>query len=318
MNKVCVLGSMNMDLVVNVTDIPRVGETILSKSFEKIAGGKGANQAVAAKRCGAEVAMIAKIGKDENGQILKNKLEEDNIDVKYVFEDKKEATGMALIMINENGNNSIVVVAGSNMTIDEYEIEASVEKIKESDILISQFETSEEMTLKAFKSAKEFGKVTILNPAPAKKINEELLKVTDIIVPNETEAEVLTGIRVDTLEDVNKAGQAFLEKGVKFVIITLGSKGAAVIGKDFYELVPAYKVNAIDTTAAGDSFIGGLSSKLEVKNINKESLIRAVNFGNKVSSISVQRKGAQPSIPYLKEIEEIYGGDYRKKDNKID
>ena len=256
MNKICVLGSINMDLVVKVNDIPRLGETILSKSFEKIAGGKGANQAVAAKRCGAEVSMIAKIGKDENGQILKSKLEEDNIDVKYIFEDKKEATGMAFIMVNENGNNSIIVISGSNMTIDEYEIESSVEKIKESDILIAQFETVEEMTLKAFKIAKEFGKVTILNPAPAKEINEELLKVTDIIVPNETEAEVLTGITIETLEDANRAGQIFLERGVKFAIITLGSKGAAVIGKDFCELVPAYKVKAIDTTAAGDSFIG--------------------------------------------------------------
>ena len=309
MNRVCVLGSMNMDLVVKVNDIPRVGETILSKSFEKIAGGKGANQAVAAKRCGAEVAMIAKIGKDENGEILKDKLKEDNIDVKYVFEDKNESTGMAFIMVNENGNNSIIVVAGSNMTINKEEIEVSLEKIKESDILIAQFETSEEMTLEAFKKAKEFGKVTILNPAPAKKINEELLKVTDIIVPNETEVEVLTGITIEILEEANKAGQVFLEKGVKFVVITLGDKGAAVIGKDFCKLVPSYKVNAIDTTAAGDSFIGGLSSKLDFRNINKETLIGAVNFGNKVSSISVQRKGAQPSIPYLKEIEEIYGED---------
>ena len=306
MNKVCVLGSMNMDLVVKVNDIPRVGETILSKSFEKIAGGKGANQAVAAKRCGAEVAMIAKIGKDENGEILKDKLKEDNIDVKYVFEDKNESTGMAFIMVNENGNNSIIVVAGSNMTINKEDIEASLEKIEESDILIAQFETSEEMTLEAFKKAKEFGKVTILNPAPAKKINEELLKVTDIIVPNETEVEVLTGITIEILEDANKAGQVFLEKGVKFVVITLGDKGAVIIGKDFCELVPAYKVNAIDTTAAGDSFIGGLSSKLDYKNINKQTLMEAVNFGNKVSSISIQRKGAQPSIPYLKEIEEIY------------
>ena len=309
MNRVCVLGSMNMDLVVKVNDIPRVGETILSKSFEKIAGGKGANQAIAAKRCGAEVAMIAKIGKDENGEILKDKLKEDNIDVKYVFEDKNESTGMAFIMVNENGNNSIIVVAGSNMTINKEDIEASLEKIEESDILIAQFETSEAKTLEAFKKAKEFGKVTILNPAPAKKINEELLKVTDIIVPNETEAEVLTGITVETLEDANKAGKVFLDKGVKFVVITLGDKGAAVIGKDFCKLVPSYKVNAIDTTAAGDSFIGGLSSKLDFRNINKETLIGAVNFGNKVSSISVQRKGAQPSIPYLKEIEEIYGED---------
>ena len=307
MNKVCVLGSINMDLVVKVNDIPIVGETILSKSFEKIPGGKGANQAVAAKRCGAEVSMIAKIGKDENGEILKSKLEEDNIDIKYIFEDKKEATGMAFIMVNNSGNNSIIVVAGSNMTMDEYEIEASIEKIKECDILIAQFETSEEITLKAFNKAKEFKKVTILNPAPAKKINEELLKVTDIIIPNETEAEILTGIKVESLKDANKAGKVFLEKGVKFVIITLGAKGAVVIGKDFCELVPAYKVKAIDTTAAGDSFIGGLSSKLDFKNINKEVLLKTVDFGNKVSSISVQRKGAQPSIPYLKEIEEIYG-----------
>ena len=131
MNKVCVLGSMNMDLVVKVNDVPRVGETILSKSFEKIAGGKGANQAIAAKRCGAKVSMIAKIGNDDNGQILKQKLEEDNIDVKYVFKDNKEATGIAIIMVNENGNNSIIVVSGSNMTIDDEEVEASIEKIKE-------------------------------------------------------------------------------------------------------------------------------------------------------------------------------------------
>ncbi len=306
MNKVCVLGSMNMDLVVKVNDVPRVGETILSKSFEKIAGGKGANQAIAAKRCGAKVSMIAKIGNDDNGQILKQRLEEDNIDVKYVFKDNKEATGIAIIMVNENGNNSIIVVSGSNMTIDDEEVEASIEKIKESDILISQFEVSEKIILKAFKKAKELEKITILNPAPAKKINEELLKVTDIIVPNETEAEVLTGIKVNTLGDANEAGQIFLEKGVKFAVITLGSKGAAVIGSDFCELVPAYKVNAIDTTAAGDSFIGALSSKLKFEEINKLNLINAVKFGNKVSSISVQRKGAQPSIPYLREVEEIY------------
>ncbi|GAB6168691.1 ribokinase [Clostridium carnis] len=309
MNKVCVLGSMNMDLVLKVNNLPQVGETILSKSFEKISGGKGANQAVAARRSGAEVSMISKIGIDDNGKILKSKLEEDNIDVKFVFEDKDESTGMAIIMVNENGNNSIIVVPGSNMTISENEIDKSMETIKESDILISQFETPEDMTLRAFKQAKELGKVTILNPAPAKKIGDEILKVTDIIIPNETEAELLTGVRVESLEDAKRAGEVFLESGVVFAIITLGSRGAAVIGKDFCELVPAYKVNAIDTTAAGDSFIGGLSSKLDVKNINKETLVKAVNFGNKVSSLAVQRKGAQPSIPYLKEVLETYGED---------
>ncbi|MGV2685584.1 ribokinase, partial [Clostridium perfringens] len=306
-NKICVLGSMNMDLVLKVKDIPQVGETILSKSFEKISGGKGANQAVAARRSGSEVFIISKIGKDDNGLILKNKLKEDNIYVNFIYEDDKEATGMAIIMVNENGNNSIVVAPGSNMTMNEREIDKSIRALEESDILISQFETPEKITLKAFKKFKEFGKVTILNPAPAKMIDDELLKVTDIIVPNETEAEVLTSVKVENLEDAKKAAKIFIVKGVKFVIITLGARGAAVIGKDFCEVVPAFNVNAIDTTAAGDSFIGGLSSKLDIRNLNKENLIKAVTFGNKVSSIAVQRKGAQPSIPYLKEVEEVYG-----------
>lgn len=163
------------------------------------------------------------------------------------------------------------------------------------------------MTLRAFEIAKSEGKVTILNPAPSRKIKNELLKVTDIIIPNETEAEVLTGIKVESINDAKKAARVFLDKGVKFVIITMGSKGAAVVGSDFSKLVPAYKVNAIDTTAAGDSFIGALSTKLSKSNINRENILKAVTFGNKVSSITVQRNGAQPSIPYVKEVIEIYG-----------
>lgn len=308
MNKICVLGSMNMDLVLKVKDMPKVGETILSKSFQKIAGGKGANQAVAAKRSGAEVFMISKIGKDENGRELRDKLVEDNIDVKYVFEDNFEPTGMALIMVNDNGNNSIIVNAGSNMTLTKEEIYIAKEVIKDSDIIISQFETPEDITTEAFKIAKENKKITILNPAPAKKIKEDLLKYTDIIIPNETEAELLTGIEIKDIEDAKEAGKVFLDKGVKFVIITLGENGAALIGKDFCEIVPAYRVNAIDTTAAGDSFIGGLSSKLDVENIGRETLSKAIRFGNKVSSIAVQRKGAQPSIPFLEEVLEVYKG----------
>ncbi|TPE21607.1 ribokinase [Clostridium perfringens] len=309
MNKICVLGSMNMDLVLKVKDMPKVGETILSKSFQKIAGGKGANQAVAAKRSGAEVFMISKIGKDENGRELRDKLIEDNIDVKYVFEDRIEPTGMALIMVNDNGNNSIIVNAGSNMTLTKEEIHSAENLIKESDIIISQFETPEDITIEAFKIAKENGKVTILNPAPAKKIKDELLNYTDIIVPNETEAELLTGIEIKDIEDAKKAGEIFLGKGVKFVIITLGEKGAALIGEEFCEIVPAYRVNAIDTTAAGDSFIGGLSSKLDTKNLGRETLSSSIRFGNKVSSIAVQRKGAQPSIPYSEEVLEVYKGE---------
>ena len=307
MNKVCVLGSINMDLVIKVKDMPKVGETILSKSFEKIAGGKGANQAVAAKRCGNEVLMIGKIGLDDNGKALKRLLEDDEIDTSLIFEDEKNPTGMAMITVNENSDNSIIVISGSNMKINESEIEKSREKIKNSDILISQFETPEDMTIKAFNIAKENGKITILNPAPAKEIKKELLKVTDIIIPNETEAELLTGIKVNDLDTAKLAGKKLLESGVKFVIITLGEKGAAIINNERAELVKAFKVNAVDTTAAGDSFIGGLSSKLNINDLNFENLIKAVTFGNKVSSIAVQREGAQPSIPTLEEVIKIYG-----------
>ena len=307
MNKVCVLGSINMDLVIKVKDMPKVGETILSKSFEKIAGGKGANQAVAAKRCGNEVSMIGKIGLDDNGKALKRLLEEDEIDTSLIFEDEKNPTGMAMITVDENSDNSIIVISGSNMKINESEIEKSREKIKNSDILISQFETPEDMTIKAFNIAKENGKITILNPAPAKEIKKELLKVTDIIIPNETEAELLTGIKVNDLDTAKLAGKKLLESGVKFAIITLGEKGAAIINNERAELVKAFKVNAVDTTAAGDSFIGGLSSKLNINDLNFENLIKAVTFGNKVSSIAVQREGAQPSIPTLEEVIKIYG-----------
>lgn len=307
MNKVCVLGSINMDLVIKVKDMPKVGETILSKSFEKIAGGKGANQAVAAKRCGNEVSMIGKIGLDDNGKALKRLLEDDEIDTSLIFEDEKNPTGMAMITVDENSDNSIIVISGSNMKINEGEIEKSKEKIKNSDILISQFETPEDMTIKAFNIAKENGKITILNPAPAKEIKKELLKVTDIIIPNETEAELLTGIKVNDLDTAKLAGKKLLEFGVKFAIITLGEKGAAIINNERAELVKAFKVNAVDTTAAGDSFIGGLSSKLNINDLNFENLIKAVTFGNKVSSIAVQREGAQPSIPTLEEVIKIYG-----------
>lgn len=307
MNKVCVLGSINMDLVIKVKDMPKEGETILSKSFEKVNGGKGANQAIAAKRCGNEVIIISKIGKDENGKVLKYALENEKINVDFIYEDKINPTGMAMITVNEKGNNSIVVIAGSNMTINEEEINKAKDVIKENDILIAQFENPEEITARAFKFAKESKKVTILNPAPAKEITTDILSYTDIIIPNETEVELLTGIKVHNLESAKLAGSKFLDKGIKFVIITLGSKGAALISKEMAKIIPAYKVKAIDTTAAGDSFIGGLSSKLDINNLSFNALEKAVIFGNKVSSITVQKEGAQPSIGTLEEVIEIYG-----------
>lgn len=306
MNKICILGSINMDMVVSVNKMPLIGETIFSDNFKLAHGGKGANQAVASRRLGADVYMISKVGKDAYGFEIVNNLEKENINVNSIFKDDVKPTGTAIITVNNEGNNSIIVVPGANMTLNLKEIDKCKEVIGNSDIIVAQFETPMEVTMEAFKFAKENGVITILNPAPAKEIPTELLKYTDIIVPNETEATALTGIKVQDLESAKQAANIFFNNKVKYVIITLGDKGAAVISKESGVLIPAYKVNAVDSTAAGDSFIGAISTKLTKCNLNINSLIEAVKFGNKVSAIAVQREGAQPSIPFLKEINEIY------------
>ncbi|BCZ44002.1 ribokinase [Clostridium gelidum] len=307
MNKVCILGSINMDMVVSVNKMPLVGETIFSDNFKLAHGGKGANQAVASRRLGADVYMISKVGQDAYGLEMVNSLEKENINVNSIFKDDVKPTGTAIITVNNEGNNSIIVVPGANMTLDLKEIDKCKEVIASSDIIVAQFETPIEVIKEAFKIAKENGVVTILNPAPAKEIPKELLKYTDLIVPNETEATTLTGVNVKDLESAKQAANIFLNNEVKYVIITLGDKGAAVISKEDGILIPAYKVNAVDSTAAGDSFIGAISTKLIKSNLNINSLVEAVKFGNKVSAIAVQREGAQPSIPFLKEVNDIYG-----------
>ncbi len=309
MNKTCILGSLNMDIVLKVENMAKVGETIFAKSLTNIPGGKGANQAVASKRMGSDVYIIGKVGADSNGDFLVNALTEDDINTDFVFRDNKEPTGTAIINVNQEGNNSIVVVAGANMNITLDEIKQSYSIINDCNVLIAQFETPSEITIEAFKFAKAKGIITILNPAPAKKIDEALLKYTDIIIPNETEAYELTGIFVEDLDSSKKAAHSFLKMGVSYVIITLGSKGAALITKEKSEIIPAIKVNAIDSTAAGDSFIGAVSSKLGNIELSYENLKKAIAFGNKVSSIVVQRAGAQPSIPTMKEVMDIYGED---------
>lgn len=302
MNKVCIVGSMNMDVVLNVQAMPKEGETIFSDDMKIIPGGKGANQAVAAARCGARVSMIAKTGEDANGKILEAELVKDGINTNSIFKDEVNPTGTAIITVDCNAKNSIIVVSGSNMQLTKKEIKKSEEIIKNSDIVITQFETPMETGIEAFEIAKANNKITVLNPAPAKEIKDDLLQFTDIIVPNETEAFILTGIEVKDLETAKTAAKVLINKGIKYVIITLGEKGAALIGEEKAEIIPAFKVVAVDTTAAGDSFIGGFSSKLDINCISFKTIKEAILFGNKVSSIAVQREGAQPSIPYLKEI----------------
>lgn len=308
MNKICVIGSMNMDMVLNVKNLPKKGETLLVNNMEKIPGGKGANQAVAAKRLGSNVYMISKIGKDDNGEILLNCLREDNINSEYVFVDKVNPTGLAIITVDENADNMISVVSGANMSLKTEDIKTAEETIKNCDVAISQFETPIETTIEAFRIAKENGLITILNPAPADTVPESLLKVTDIIVPNETETLELTNVEVKDLKSAKISADKFLDEGVRYVIITLGDKGAALVTKEKAELISAYKVAAVDTTAAGDSFIGAVASSLsKVEKVDYEVLKKAINFANKVSSIAVTKKGAQISLPYLNEVIKKYG-----------
>lgn len=295
-----------MDIVLKVDRMAKVGETLLTRSLDKVAGGKGANQGVAAARLGSKVYMIGKLGKDDNGDILYRNIENDNINVEYILKDDKEPTGMAIVTVDKDGNNSIVVVSGANMSLKKEDIYQFKEAIKDSNILITQFETPIDVAEDAFKLAKSFGVTTILNPAPAKEITENLLKNTDIIIPNEMEAFEITKIKIKNENDIKKSAQVFLERGIKFVIITLGEKGAAIISKYKFEIIPAYKVNAIDTTAAGDSFIGALAHKLGEKKLSFENIKEGVLYGNKVSSIVVQKEGAQSSIPYLSEVKEVF------------
>jgi ribokinase len=301
LNKVTVLGSMNMDIVYRVKDKPKDGETIFGKSIEYICGGKGANQAVSSKRLGAEVCMIGKIGPDANGKILVDALEKDGINTSFVTTDKNTNSGTAIISVSDSGSNSIVVISGSNMKISKTDIKKAMSEIKTSQFLLSQLEVPMNAISFAFDYAKKNGVKTILNPAPSSIIFDEILLNTDIIIPNETEAFQLTGVCVVDLESAKQAAEFFFEKGVGFVIVTLGEKGAALVSKENAEILPAIIVKAIDTTAAGDGFVGAIASKLPAS-FSYEDLREAVIFGNKVSSIVVQRKGAQPSLPFLYEV----------------
>lgn len=308
MHDICVLGSINMDLVLKVNVMPVLGETVLSKNFRKIPGGKGANQALAAQRLGSNVSMISGIGKDENGRYILESLKKDGVNTEYINFIDDKPTGMAIIMVDNNANNSIVVVPGANMEVDKKMIDKSFDAIVNSKILIAQFETPIETTMEAFRIAKKNNIITILNPAPAKLISDDLLKMTDIIVPNESEIFELTGIKVDDKEGIRNACDKLLQKGVKFIIVTLGEKGAVLADNDKLSLIPAYKVKALDTTAAGDSFIGALVTKiLKYGKLNFESIENSIKFANKVSSIVVQRVGAQSSLPYLNEVTDTYG-----------
>ena len=302
MKNICVIGSLNMDLVVNVDTMPKPGQTIIGSNFKEVPGGKGANQAVAMARLNGNVSMIGKVGEDGFGQTLINSLKNDKVDTTYI-QTAKGATGVALITVYKNAQNSIVVSPGANFEVKEDDIDNNIEAIKNSDIVVLQLETPLNTIKYALNKAKELNKYTILNPAPAVKLDDEIIKNVDLLTPNETELEIISGVSIETEEDIQKAAQIMIEKGVKELIVTLGSKGSLYINKEKSMFKKAYKVEAVDTTAAGDSYTGALAVALsQDKNIED-----AMDFASKVGALSVLKEGAQSSLPTLEDVKNFRG-----------
>lgn len=300
MKKVIILGSTNVDTILNVDRFPQPGETLAMNSMAVAGGGKGANQAIAAVRSGAETTFISKIGREGAADFMLDTFKKDGMNVDYVATSKTEGTGQAYIMVDDAGQNSILIYGGANQDITVEDIEAAEAVIKTADRIVAQFEVPIPSVIKAFEIARDNGVQTILNPAPAiKNIPDELLAVTDMIVPNETEAEIITGIKVTDEVSMEASAKGLFKMGIKSVIITVGDKGSFYATSEQSGFVKAFKVKANDTTAAGDTFIGALSSKLELDYSNLEE---AMTYANKASSLAVQIKGAQNSIPYAKDV----------------
>lgn len=299
--KLIVLGSINVDHVINVQQFPRPGETLLGSSYNIAFGGKGANQAVAAGRSGAKIQFIAAVGDDDIGQQICQQLQKDNIDIKSVQTIKNEKTGVALIFVNKQGENEIVIYAGANAAVTPEQIQHYKKEIIDADAILMQLESPIPTIEMVAKLAKSNRTRVIVNPAPAQPLSDELLKCIDIITPNETEAECLTGITVKTEKDADAASQFLHQKGIPVVIITLGRKGAWVSNQGFGQLIKGYHVRAVDTIAAGDTFNGMLVTAL----LEDKTLDEAVKYAHAAAAIAVTRHGAQSSVPWRKEVEQF-------------
>lgn len=298
-NKLIVLGSINADHVLNVAEFPKPGETLVGHHYKITFGGKGANQAVAAGRAGANIQFIAAVGNDSVGLQICEQLEKDGIDVHSVKIIDQEKTGVALIFVDTYGENEIGIYPGANAAVTTDFLTLYQQDIINADAILIQLEIPLSTIEKAIKLAKQHQTKVIVNPAPAQLLSDEILKNIDIIIPNETEAESLTGIKVDSEQDANNAANYLHQKGINIVIITLGSKGAWVSVNGKGELIAAYCVNAIDTTAAGDTFIGMLVTAL----LENKSLHEAIKYAHAAAAIAVTRPGAQTAVPWRKEVE---------------
>jgi len=288
-----------MDLVVKSPRIPSVGETILGEDFIMTPGGKGANQAVAAAKLGAEVYFIAKLGEDIFAEQSLNNFKKEAINTKYIIQTKESPSGVALITVDSAGNNVIVVAPGANQKLSPEDVEKAQSVIASSGALVAQLEVPLETVEFAARLANRSGVPFILDPAPAQKLGAEFLKMVDVLTPNETEARILTGIEITNEESARTAAKNLLEYGIKAVVLTMGAKGFLLATCDKTELVPAVEVDAVDTTAAGDAFTGTLAVGLA----QGKTLADAALFANYAAALSVTKMGAQSSMPTREAVE---------------
>lgn len=303
MNKdgVLVVGSANMDLVITADRFPKPGETIFGKQFQMFPGGKGANQAVGCAKLGCRTYFTGRFGNDDFRTRLHQSMGNDGVNLEHVFTDDNESTGIALITVDDSGQNEIVVISGSNMKLSPGDIESKSDLFASVKIVLAQLEVPLDTVAKAAELAKTNNCTFILNPAPAQKLPEDLIAIVDYLTPNETELELLSGLKVTDEESALTAARSLIKRGVKNIIVTLGSKGALLVTELYYKMFEAVKVNPLDTTAAGDSFNGALAYSLNAGN----GIEDAITFANKAAAVSVTRMGAQASMPFINEIDEL-------------
>lgn len=298
---ITVVGSMNMDLVARAPRMPRPGETVIGGDLTIVPGGKGANQAVAAARLGASVAMVGRIGDDAFGLTLAADLADAGVDASYVGTDPDAATGVALIVVDDTGQNSIVVAPGANMRLLPDHVGRAREIIARSDVLLIQLEVPIPTVLRAAELAHAQGVTVVLNPAPAQPVPGELLAAVDVLVPNESETSLLTGMAVGDECDSAEAAAALLAREVGTVILTLGKRGALLAHAGQIHHFPAFDVTPVDTTAAGDAFLGGFAVALA----EGRPLREAVRWGNAAGALATTQLGAQPSLPTRRAVEAL-------------
>jgi ribokinase len=303
--RVVVVGSLNTDLVVRTPRFPRPGETIAGHDFHTVAGGKGANQAAAAARLGASVAMVGCVGGDDFGRQQLAGLGRLGVNVDAVRRDDTASTGVALIMVDEAGQNSIILDLGANVRLSVADVRAAEAAIASASVLLVQLEIPLEVVEQAIQLARRHQVMAVLNPAPAQDLPPELLRHVDVLIPNESEAALLTGIDVTDMERGREAAEKLLQAGVGIVIMTLGERGALAVSRQTVVHAPAFQVDVVDTTAAGDAFVAGFAVALA----EGRELPNAVRFANAAGAVAVTRLGAQPSLPTRQEAEALFHGD---------